>query len=226
MDFRPAKLRHGAGNGNPADGLCLMQMVHWFSGSSHVSDKPACASPALCAVGIRLNDMATGAQRETLWPLVWQLLDSRDPSAEQARAEHIVREVAHRIVAPLFDARWPHHANALHTAQTMPEISCAAAAWAAAWAAWPAEARAARTAAWAAEARAAVAAAWAARAAEAAEAADATAWAAVAAARAAAWDELHTIFLEAIALGKHGEPDPAYEPRAHELHRIFLHANK
>src|SRR5262245_2266027 len=119
MDFRPARLRRGSGNGNPADGLCLMQMVDWFSGSQQVSDHPSCASPVLSVIGIRLNDTAGDQQRETLWPLVWQLLDSRDPASEQMRAEHIVREVTHRIVAPLFVGC---RADALRAAQTMTEI--------------------------------------------------------------------------------------------------------
>jgi hypothetical protein len=218
MNIEPIKLRRGSGNGNPNDGLCLMQAVHWFSGADELSDNPECASPALCAIGIRLNDSAPSqGHRDQLWPLVWSLLDSRDPEAEQRRAEYIVREIVHRIVAPVFDRFAPHHGAALRAANTMSEIHTAAAgaaeaaAGAAAWA----------TAATGAAARAAArgAAAWATAAAGAA--ARATAATGAAAAKEIWWDELRSIFVEAIALGKHGEADPIYAPRAMQLVRIL-----
>src|SRR5512139_442492 len=125
MIVQPARLRHG--NGNPKDGLCLMQMVDWFAGHEKVSDAPACACPVLTVIGIRLNDTAPSDEaRDSLWPLVWRLLDSRDPGAEQLRAKHIVREVTRRIVAPLFDTRLPGHAAALRSAQSMQDIEQAA----------------------------------------------------------------------------------------------------
>jgi hypothetical protein len=238
MNIEPIKLRRGSGNGNPNDGLCLMQAVHWFSGADELSDNPECASPALCAIGIRLNDSAPSqGHRDQLWPLVWSLLDSRDPEAEQRRAEYIVREIVHRIVAPVFDRFAPHHGAALRAANTMSEIHTAAAgaAEAARGAAAAADA-AAGAAAWAtaatgAAARAAArgAAAWATAAAGAAAAADAAAGAAArataatgaAAAKEIWWDELRSIFVEAIALGKHGEADPIYAPRAMQLVRIL-----
>lgn len=141
---QPAKLRQGLGDGRPEDGLCLMQMVDWFSGREHVTDNPACACPVLTAIGVRLNDNApTQADRDSLWPLVWRLLGSRDQSAQTIRAEHIVREVTHRIIAPVFEPQWPDHARALRAARSMREIEQAARA---------ADADAARAAAYAARA--------------------------------------------------------------------------
>lgn len=234
MNIKPINLRRGAGNGDPKNGLCLMQAVHWFSGVDHLSDHPECASPVLCEVGIRLNDTAPDQKsRDQLWPLVWQLLDSRDPDAEQRRAEHIVRGVAHRIVAPIFDKiKLPEHAAALRGADSMEGIKGAASDVAVnpARAAVARAARAAANAAWAARAAWAADAAWVADAAWAASARAAAAAAVVAAsdrspAWAAAWNEFRLIFIEAIALGKHGDGDPIYEPRALQLHRILTHAD-
>lgn len=215
MIVQPAKLRNGAGNGKPEDGLCLMQMVDWFAGNEKVTDTPACACPVLTALGIRLNDIAPDqAARDSLWPLVWRLLDSKDVKSERLRSEHIVREVTHRIIALVFDTHWPEHASALRKAHSMLEIEAAARAASAC-----ATAKAAT--AWEAVRAASVAEA-AARAASAAKAA--TTWAARAA-TATAWDVLKDIFIEAIELGKHSEEDPTYIPRATELHRILADAS-
>jgi hypothetical protein len=251
------RLRNGAGNGDPRDGLCLMQAVHWFSGADTTTDHPPCASPVLSHVGIVLNDHApTQADRDGLWPLVWQLLDSRDGLAEVPRAEHIIREIAHRILPPLFDKLGlAESATALRGALSMREIGAAAAAaqaagtaGAAEWAAragaaeWAARVTAAAAAvaraAATARARAEAQAAWRAAAAGAlmtkalmaeaeaaltaaqavacAEGAWTWTWAGAEAAL-AAWAEMRAIFVEAIALGRHGQEDPVYESRATEL---------
>jgi hypothetical protein len=110
-----------------------MQAVHWFSGAEHLlSDHPPCSSPMLCKIGIWLNDMAPGqTDRDKLWPLVWGLLDSRDPDTELVRTEHITRETVRRILAPLFrEMGLTTHADALANAITMQDIQKAA--WAAA----------------------------------------------------------------------------------------------
>ena len=106
MDFSRINLRGGAGNGNPSDGLCLMQMVNYFAGEDRkISDHPKCASPALTAFGIRLNDTAPSQElRDTLWPLVFMLQDSRDADAENRRAEFLVIEVTKGPVADAFEA--------------------------------------------------------------------------------------------------------------------------
>lgn len=99
----PVALRKGAGNGDPRDGLCLMQMVDWFSGSDHTIDHPECASPVLSELAIYLNDAApTQIDRDMLWPLVWRLIGSRDPALEQGRAEYMVRATAHHLGARVF----------------------------------------------------------------------------------------------------------------------------
>jgi hypothetical protein len=129
-NFQPINLRRGAGKGNPEDGLCLMQMVDWFSGSNKVSDRPTCTSPILGTIGILLNDYAVSQEkRNTLWPLVWKLLDSKDPSNEQIRTEFILRSIVHRIVAKIFsDCQLEFCTRAaanLYNAQTIFEIETA-----------------------------------------------------------------------------------------------------
>lgn len=240
MIVQPAKLRYGKGSGKPEDGLCLLQMVDWFSGQENVTDHPECACPVLSTVGIRLNDTAPSqAARDSLWPLVWRLLDSKaDAKTEQLRAEYFLREVTHRIVAPAFDDTWPKHAAALRCAQSISEIRGAAGRAAAVWMdpmsgvtaamAWAVEA-AAKAVAAAAKASAvagAVAAVVGALEAAAAAAEARTAWAAEAVAAEARreewWKTLRDIFIEAIELGPHGEEDPVYIPRAEALRRILV----
>jgi hypothetical protein len=243
MIVQPAKLRAGAGDGKPEDGLCLMQMVAWFSGSNFVTDTPACACSVLSVVAIRLNDSAPSQEaRDSLWPLVWRLLDSQDVNAAQKRAEYIVREVARRIVAPLLDVRYPQYAIALRRAETMRELGAVARAAAdtadiapdtayinvADAAARAAAACVVRAAAYAADAAYARAVAFAAADVAAANAACAAAYArtaacaANAAGGAAAWEALRDILIEASALGKHGEEDPVfYTPRAEQLVKLL-----
>jgi hypothetical protein len=194
MIVQPAKLRKGSGSGAPEDGLCLMQMVDWFSGSDHVTDCPKCASPVLSKFAIYVNDLAPSqSKRDELWPLTWRLIGSADASSEQARAEYLVRAVTHRLVAPLFVGE---HRNALLNAKTMVEIETAARA----------VTSAARTISAAAEA--------------AAEAAEAAAEAA-ADAESAWWDITREILVEAIELGPRGQEDPVYIPRAEQLVKIL-----
>ncbi len=93
--FKLPKLKHGVGD--LEHGLCLMQMVSWFSGEdvlykneqSYISDHPKCASPYLATVGICLNDSADDEQRQRLWPFVWKLIDSVDPDNEKKRYNYI-----------------------------------------------------------------------------------------------------------------------------------------
>lgn len=156
MDFN--KLAHinlikGAGGGDPSNGLCIMELVSYFDDADHVTDRPQCACPVLTEWAVRLNDSApTQAARDGLKPLLPLLSGSRDDSARQKRAEHIVREVTHRLVAPIFAKHWPQHAKALLAAQTMAEIKHAAAnvaaAAAAAAVAYAAAANAVAYAAW------------------------------------------------------------------------------
>jgi hypothetical protein len=158
MIVQPAKLRFGPGDGNPADGLCLMQMVSWFAGDEQVMDHPACASPVLTFLGINLNDTAlTQEARDTLWPLVWQLLDSYDPAAEPHRALYILNRMdCHWRFTRWNEATWIMWTNKLtQLALRTP------------------------------------------------------------------WKTLRDIYAEAIALGRHGEEDPVYAPRAVELEKLL-----
>jgi len=245
--FQPVSLRTGSGNGDPRDGLCIMQMVDWFSGSVKVSDTPSCACPALTQYAILLNDSATDEQRDSLWPLVWKLLNSKDESKIKLRVEFIVRETTRRIVAPLFEGVLREN---LIKAVTMTEIQIAARA--AADAAHAARAAAAYDAADAADAAADAAdaahtayavynaaAAYGAAADARAAAGYAAADAAVAAiiyvgyaARVAAgyaaadavranWEKSKQILTDAIELGNHGDIDPVYINRAMELKELL-----
>jgi hypothetical protein len=122
-------LRSGSGNGNPEDGLCLMQMVDWFDGRERkITDKPPCACPILTAYGIRLNDDAPSQDaRDELWPLVFQLVGSRDKAAEKARIEFLIVETTRVCVADAFEAIGLHgHAKVLRSVQTVADVKRAA----------------------------------------------------------------------------------------------------
>jgi len=230
IDFNAIAQIHlikGAGGGNPRNGLCIMEMVSYFDGASRVTDHPECACLALTAFAIRLNDDAPSqADRDTLKPLAPLLAGTRSTEHTQARVEHLVRAVVNRIIAPVFDARWPQHAAALRKAQTMTKIADAAndayaaandadAANAAAYAAYAANA------ANAANADAAAYAAYAANAAN-ANAAEAAANDAYAAAKRDVWQTQREILIEAIKLGPHGGLDvETYNQRAAELAKVL-----
>lgn len=128
-------------------GLCAMEMVAFMERLPH-SDSPPCTCPVLAAYTRGINDMLPDADRQRLLPYLPRLVGTVSPQHEQARAEYLVQETTHRIVALLFDARWPEHAKALRNAQTMDEIYTAArvAARAADAVAADAAARAARAA--------------------------------------------------------------------------------
>jgi hypothetical protein len=194
-------LRSGSGNGNPEDGLCLMQMVDWFDGRERkITDKPPCACPILTAYGIRLNDDAPSQDaRDELWPLVFQLVGSRDKAAEKARIEFLIVETTRVCVADAFEAIGLHgHAKVLRSVQTV------------------ADAR--RATAYAAAAAAAAAAT--------AAAADAACpncpAATIAATRLSMWRKARDIFARAILMGRHGELDPvSVAPRAEKLAKVL-----
>jgi hypothetical protein len=220
-------LRSGSGNGNPEDGLCLMQMVDWFDGRERkITDQPPCACPVLTAYGIRLNDDAPSQDaRDELWPLVFQLVGSRDKAAEKARIEFLIVETTRVCVADAFEAIGLHgHAKELRSVQTVADVKRAAAA--AAHAAYAAAADAAHADAAHAGAADAAAAARAARAAAAADAAAAATAAYVAAtattARLSMWRKAKDIFARAILMGRHGELDPvSVAPRAEKLAKVL-----
>jgi len=76
--FWQPKLRAGKGDIEQMhDGLCLMQMVSWFSGNEQPTDNPFCADSFLSMIGRYLNDNAPSQEdRDSLWPLVWKLIGS------------------------------------------------------------------------------------------------------------------------------------------------------
>ena len=221
FDFTKIHLRHGSGKGDPQDGLCLMQMVDWFNGhDKKLSDHPSCACPILTRFGMCLNDSAPSqAARDTLWPLVFQLISSHDPSMEKTRLEFLILEITKGPVAQAFEIIGePDHATALRSVKTLGDVKKAARK------AKPAAyANAAAVAAYGnAAAAAATAAAYAAYAAAAGNAANAAAYGN---AKLKCWTEARNIFERAIALGKHGECDPVGQaPRLEQIKRILVPA--
>jgi hypothetical protein len=175
-----------------------MQMVDWFSGAEYPSDAPDCACFLLTNIGMRLNDAASDEQRQTLWPFIWLLIGSKDDEALSRRAEYVVREAAHRVVAPTLPKR---QAAALLRARTMVEIHKAALAARAD--------RGARLIAYATQPDQHLNV-------TAAMVADV-----LCDFEKKQWETLRDIFHEAILLGDHGEPDPVgYEQRAQQLEAL------
>lgn len=131
MDFQAiarVRLRQGAGGGDPRDGFCVMELVSWISGDDRATDEPACASPALTALAIALNDGAPSPDlRDALKPFALRLLNTRDPAHERRREVFAIRAIAHRVLAPLMvDFELRPAAEMLNRAQTLRETAAAA----------------------------------------------------------------------------------------------------
>jgi len=127
MDFETlarVRLRKGAGGGDPRDGFCVMELVSWISGDDRTTDEPDCASPHLTAFAIALNDSAmTWQVRDSMKPLALLLVNSRDPGRERRRGEYLLRESAHRLLAPLLtEAGLDAEAHGLASAWTRHDI--------------------------------------------------------------------------------------------------------
>lgn len=97
-----AHLRSGGGGGDPAHGLCVMELVDLLSGSTgRLTDRPQTACPVLTEFAIALNDCAPSTpMRDTLKPLALTLLNTRTPDLAWERVDYIVRAAARRLVAP------------------------------------------------------------------------------------------------------------------------------
>jgi hypothetical protein len=213
MDFEALarlSLREGAGGGDPRNGLCVMELVSWISGDDRVTDEPACASPHLTGFAIALNDSAiTGQVRDSMKPLAFLLVNTRDPGRERQRSDHLLRESAHRLLAPLLsEFGLDAEAHRLRSASTRRDILQAARG------AEAALSNVARSVAWA-NARASAA-----RLREAAGGDQRKApvslrdsvYCALTAlddveARLALWREAHAILIAAIKMGKHSDPN-------------------
>ena len=174
----------------PDGGTCINEAAIVVAGFkyksiSSASDCPPCFSVVFSSYLLTLNDKMPDDVRQKLIPFATKLAGSADSNEiERERCEYIIREVTHRIIAPMLDKDYPKHAKALRAANTMQEIKVAAnAAYAAATA---------YAAAYAAAHAAANAAAYAAYAA-------ATAYA-------SAWDIAIDIANEAFAIGKQADP--------------------
>jgi hypothetical protein len=124
--FPPLHLRHGAGNGKPGDGLCLLQMADWFSGSEKPKDSPKCVDVSLWHLAMWLNDSTNSqAQHDRLWPFVWKLIGTTDQSSRTHRLNFI--KIATRICLERKDTEsvgvndliWDDHYKILETAINM-----------------------------------------------------------------------------------------------------------
>lgn len=131
MDFEAlarVRLREGAGGGPSGHGFCVMELVSWIGGDDRVTDQPDCASPHLTAFAIALNDSAlTGRIRDSMKPLAFLLVGTRDARRERRRADYLRRQCARVLLAPLLAAAGlhPQAANLRH-AKTRREIIGAA----------------------------------------------------------------------------------------------------
>jgi len=190
----------------PDGGTCINEAAIVVAGFkyksiSSASDCPPCFSVVFSSYLLTLNDKMPDDVRQKLIPFATKLAGSADSNEiERERCEYIIREVTHRIVAPMLDKDYyPKHAKALRAANTMQEIKVAASN-AADDAAHVAYAASAASAAAYAAAAYAVNAAYAAHVAHVA-AADDAAYAAY-----AAWDIAIDIANEAFAIGKQADP--------------------
>ncbi|MGH6951988.1 MAG: hypothetical protein ACREH4_14075, partial [Vitreimonas sp.] len=121
-------LRKGAGGGEPGAGLCVMELVSWIDGDDRAPDEPTCASPHLTAFAIALNDSAISAQvRDTMKSLAFALVNTRDAQRERQRGDYLLRESAHRLLAPLVsEVGCDAEAHCLANASTRRDIRQAA----------------------------------------------------------------------------------------------------
>lgn len=104
IDLDELVLEYGA-HSNHEDGVCLMEAVAWVAGEEH-SGSPECACPILSAYGRTLNDrMPDGERNRFLKQLIPLLVGTRSTQVvERARAEHLIRETARRILPIAMDA--------------------------------------------------------------------------------------------------------------------------
>jgi hypothetical protein len=199
------RLRSGAGDGTPQDGLCFMQVAAVIAGEP-ITDYPTCASPVLTRFGIRINDYAPQHIRDRLLPLAFAIAGTASPEHEAARLRILgigackaARTVAHHNTDP----------------RVMAVIDAAEAYWAAPSDATRAAVRKAHSAAYYASAAASYASAALAAAAAAATAASyaaaaATATAAAYAATAAAYADAWNIAIDTLREAIHAGPHSAY----------------
>lgn len=74
------------------NGVCIMQAVRFFSDQHNyhrgqgLNWHPECASPSLSMMAIMLNDTAPSQEhRDSLWSLLFTLINSRDEEVEEKR---------------------------------------------------------------------------------------------------------------------------------------------
>jgi hypothetical protein len=87
-----------SGIGEPHEGTaCLMSLVAQLAGEDH-TDRPACASPLICAFAIPVNDHMPREARQRLKPFAPRLVGTND-GLDRARAKAL-RQVLVEVVLP------------------------------------------------------------------------------------------------------------------------------
>lgn len=85
-DFLP-KLIRGTGD-SPEEGGCVMQVVCYLT-EGEWTDSPKCVHPALRDMAISVNDEATNAERQSLWPLIPRLINTNFiPKTKEERRQN------------------------------------------------------------------------------------------------------------------------------------------
>jgi len=149
-------LRSGAGGGDPANGLCFMELTALMAGEP-ISDHPECACPVLTSYGIKINDRFDNAERQALQPLSIMMAGTKSKSHKRARLFILARtavDVA-RLALPIYEAEKPGDKvvrKAIEAARACLENPCKPTAYAASRAASAADAASASRAADAASA--------------------------------------------------------------------------
>lgn len=105
IDFNSiAKINIARGNRSMNDNknsLCIMEMVSYFNGDSHITDRPACTCPILTEYAIYLNDIATNqTDRNSLKALLPLLTGTVSDDHEIVRAIHLIEQSYARIIIP------------------------------------------------------------------------------------------------------------------------------
>jgi hypothetical protein len=83
LDLSDLYLEYGS-HAAPEDGMCMMEATAMLAGEKHTYH-PACVSPLLARVGIRLNDLATDTQRQDLKQFIPHIVDTAGDGQDEAR---------------------------------------------------------------------------------------------------------------------------------------------
>lgn len=114
----------------PNGHACVMEAISWMRGGW--GDKPPCVHPTIAAFARVLNDRMPDAERQVLWDLIPQMMDTAGIPDERLR--FVWADAACRIFAPIALERAGLHDQAAKL-RALPKIDSASAADSAGWAA-------------------------------------------------------------------------------------------